>query len=74
MGYSIGNMPVFGSLKEAVSLVKGKGITVERKQTVHGGDANDAYRLNLSDASSLFLKTNSISNADFFRVQAATTV
>ena len=70
MGDSIGNIPVFGSLKEAVSLVKGKGITVERKQTVHGGDANDAYRLVLSDGSSLFLKANSISNADFFRAEA----
>ncbi len=70
MGDCIENIPAFGSLKEAVSLTKGKGITVERKQAVHGGDANDAYRLILSDGSFLFLKTNSISNADFFRAEA----
>ncbi len=28
----IESVPVFGSLKEAVSLAKGKGITVEKKQ------------------------------------------
>ncbi len=70
MGDSIENVPVFGSLKEAVSLAKGKGITVEKKQAVHGGDANEAYRLVLSDGSFLFLKVNSISNADFFRAEA----
>ncbi len=70
MGENIKNVPVFGSLKEAVSLAKGKGITVEKKQAVHGGDANDAYRLVLSDGSILFLKVNSISNADFFRAEA----
>ncbi len=70
MGDSIENIPVFGSLKEAVSLAKGKGITVEKKQAVQGGDANEAYRLVLSDGSLLFLKANSISDADFFRAEA----
>ncbi len=70
MGDTIKNIPVFGSLKEAACLAKGKGVTVEKKQVVHGGDANDAYRLILSDGRSLFLKTNSISNADFFRAEA----
>ena len=70
MGNSIEKVPAFGSLKEAVGLAKGKDITVEKKQAVHGGDANDAYRLLLSDGSFLFLKANSISNADFFRAEA----
>ncbi len=70
MGDSIESIPAFGSLKEAVSLARGRRITVEKKQTVHGGDANDAYRLVLSDGSFLFLKVNSISNADFFRAEA----
>ena len=64
------NTPVFGSLREAVQLARGKGVTIEKKQTIHGGDANDAYRLFLSDGTSLFLKANSISNADFFRAEA----
>ena len=36
---------VCSSLKEAVSLVCGKDVSVEKKQTVHGGDANEAYKL-----------------------------
>ena len=63
-------VPVCSSLKESVSLVCGKEVTVEKKQTVHGGDANDAYKLFLSNGEALFLKANSISNADFFRVEA----
>ena len=62
--------PVFSSIKEAVQLARGKGIVVKRRQTIHGGDANDAYRLILSDGESLFLKANSLSNADFFRAEA----
>ncbi len=59
-----------GSIKEAVSSVCGSNVTVEKKQTVHGGDANDAYALFLSDGEKLFLKINSVSNADFFRAEA----
>ena len=62
--------PVLSSLKEAVHLARGKDVTVVDRQVVHGGDANEAYRLILSDGGSLFLKANSISNADFFRAEA----
>ena len=61
--------PVLGSLKEAVHLAKEKDISVVDRQVVHGGDANESYRLILSDGGSLFLKANSISNADFFRAE-----
>ena len=62
--------PVFSSLKEAVRLARGKDVTVVDRLVVHGGDANDSYRLILSNGGSLFLKANSISNADFFRAEA----
>ena len=64
------SIDVLSSLNEAVHLAKGKGVTVVDRQVVHGGDANDSYKLILSDGGSLFLKANSISNADFFRAEA----
>lgn len=57
------------SLAEAIEDKFGKGVTVEKKTAVHGGDANDAYALLLSDGSKAFLKANSLSNADFFRAE-----
>lgn len=59
-----------GSLQEAVTLARGKEVNIEGRRSVHGGDANDAYRLLLSDGSSLFIKANTIGNADFFRAEA----
>ena len=70
MGTISDKVRVCSSLKEAVSLVSGKDVSVERKQAVHGGDANDAYKLFLSNGEALFLKANSISNKDFFRAEA----
>lgn len=62
--------PACSSLKEAIALVCGRGVAIEKKQAVHGGDANDAFKLFLSNGEALFLKANSISNADFFRAEA----
>jgi fructosamine-3-kinase len=70
MGTISDKVLICSSLKEAVSLVSGKDVSVERKQAVHGGDANDAYKLFLSNGEALFLKANSISNKDFFRAEA----
>ncbi|WP_044933278.1 fructosamine kinase family protein [Oribacterium sp. NK2B42] len=70
MGTISDKVHVCNSLKEAVSLVSGKDVSVERKQAVHGGDANDAYKLFLSNGEALFLKANIISNKDFFRAEA----
>lgn len=67
---SMSEITAFSSLREAVSSVCGGNVTVEKKIAVHGGDANDAYALFLSDGQKLFLKANSISNADFFRAEA----
>ena len=47
-------IPFCSSLKEAVSLACGGEAAVEKKQTVHGGDANDAYELFLSDGKRLY--------------------
>ncbi len=63
-------VPICGSLKEAVGLARGKETAVEKRQAVHGGDANESFRLQLSDGSALFLKANSIDNADFFIAEA----
>ena len=62
--------PVVSSLRAGVELARGKDVSIVDKQTILGGDANDAYRLVLSDGSALFLKANRISNADFFRAEA----
>ena len=56
-------------LAKAIEDKFGKGVTVEKKTAVHGGDANDAYALFLSDGSKAFLKANSLSNAYFFRAE-----
>ncbi len=65
-----GKIIVCSSLKEATLLTFGKDIKIESRRTVHGGDANDAYALVLSDGRQAFLKENTISNADFFRAEA----
>ena len=48
-------------------MVLGKDIIIERKTAVGGGDANDAYKVVLSNGEFAFLKENSVQNADFFR-------
>ena len=63
-------MSVLNSLKEAVSLVCGTDAVIEKKQPVHGGDANDSFKLFLSNGRTLFLKANSLANEDFFRAEA----
>jgi len=70
MGTISDKVLVCSSLKEALISVYGKDVSVKKKQAVHGGDANDAYKLYLSNGEALFLKTNSISNEDFFRAEA----
>ena len=64
------NIPVCNSLKEAVQLTFGRNVAIESRQRVHGGDANDAYALCLSNGQKAFIKENTISNADSFRAEA----
>ena len=53
------------SLEEAVIYACGESVSIDKKQSVHGGDANEAYKLFLSNGEILFLKRNTVSNADF---------
>lgn len=48
----------------------GSDAYVIKKQRIFGGDANDAFLLYLNDGRKIFLKENSIDNADFFRAEA----
>ena len=64
------NIPVCNSLKEAIQLTFGRGVCIESRQRIHGGDANDAYLIRLSNGKAAFIKENTISNADSFRAEA----
>lgn len=60
----------FCSLEETVKSVYGEQVSIVRADRVYGGDINDAYRLPLSSGDCIFVKTNSIGNAGFFRAEA----
>ena len=64
------NIPKYGSLKEALSGIYGEEVKVTDRKAVHGGDANDAYRLLLSNEETLFVKVNSIRKMDSFLAEA----
>ena len=51
---------------ENIRSVFGDEVSVSRVRSVPGGDINDAYALELTDGTGLFLKCNSASNAAFF--------
>ena len=67
---AISDIPKVSSLKEALFKLYGKEVSVTDRRSVHGGDANEAYRLFLSNGKTLFLKANSIQRGDFFRAEA----
>ena len=64
---AISDTPKYGSLNEALAGIYGEEIRVKDRRAVHGGDANEAYSLFLSNGETLFIKVNSIDRADFFR-------
>ena len=64
------SFPVCKSLNEAVVLKCGENVTIKSRQTVMGGDANDAYLLHLSNGEKAFIKVNVRGNADFFWEEA----
>ena len=63
-------MKLFYSLEELVNDVFGQAVSIKRMESVPGGDINNAYRLSLSSGESLFVKTNSASNLDFFLTES----
>ncbi len=63
-------MKEYLSIDEAIKSVCGESTTVDRMQSVSGGDINDAYTCILSNGLRLFLKSNQKENLDFFYKEA----
>ena len=61
---------LFYSLEELINDVFGQDISIIRMDSVPGGDINNAYRLSLSNEDSLFVKTNSVNNLNFFLTES----
>lgn len=64
-------LPHFTSLKQALSELYGKEIKIVQSRRIAGGDINDAYGLELSDGTRLFMKSNAKQNQSFFIAEAA---
>lgn len=60
----------YHSLEESIHSVFGNDAREIKRERVHGGDINDAYRLSLSTGEKVFVKTNSIGNWEFFRAES----
>lgn len=60
----------YHSLEEAVHTVFGNGADMIRKDRIHGGDINDAFRISLSTGEKVFVKTNSVENQKFFLTES----
>lgn len=68
---SITALPRYSSLEEALVSLFGAGVKMVRSERISGGDINDAFRLRLSDGSSIFMKSNNKRNMSFFTAEAA---
>ena len=60
----------FNSIKNALKETFGEGTEITKKSSVFGGDINDSYKMTLSSGETVFLKTNSVANFDFFTAEA----
>lgn len=60
----------YHSLEESIHSVFGNDAREIKRERVHGGDINDAYRLSLSTGEKVFVKANSTGNWDFFRTES----
>ena len=58
------------SPEEAIAELFGNGLKIVGRLQVYGGDINQAYRLMLSDGSSVFMKSNTAKNLPFFGAEA----
>lgn len=61
---------LYHSLEELVKERFGEGTRIVGTDRVHGGDINDAYRVNLSSGDPVFVKTNTRKNLRFFLTEA----
>lgn len=64
-------LPHFTSLDSAIASIWGNGVKVTGADPVSGGDINRAYRLRMTDGTSLFMKANDRQNESFFTAEAA---
>lgn len=58
------------SLEEAVKEISGEDVKICETERIHGGDINEAYRLNLTDGTKVFLKMNTKDRKNFFTAEA----
>ena len=61
---------IYASISTLVKELYGEDVSVTRMDSVAGGDINLAYRVRLSCGTDIFVKTNSLSNEDFFAAEA----
>lgn len=57
------------SLTEALHALFDENVSIASRQYVAGGDSNEAYRLDLTNGASLFMKKNSLGNYPFFEAE-----
>lgn len=65
------NMRPFTSLHQALCSLFGSTIRLIRTSRISGGDINDAFCLELSDGTVVFMKTNQKEKLSFFTAEAA---
>lgn len=58
------------SIEDGIRKCFGTDISIEGRTPVGGGDINDAYALQLSDGKTVFMKSNTAVNKDFFEAEA----
>ncbi len=58
------------TLDEIIQDLYGENVSVERRRRVSGGDINEAFLLELSDGSKVFLKENRGKTPEFFKAEA----
>lgn len=62
---------MYHSLQEAVKDAFGENAEIIKTEPMHGGDINDAYKVSISTGEQIFVKTNSLNNAKFFRAESS---
>lgn len=61
---------VFSSLNEALVSLFDTSVKILKKYRVQGGDINVAWRVDLNNGTTLFIKTNSAKNLNFFKTES----
>lgn len=59
------------SLSQAIALIRGNDVNIARRMPVAGGDINEAYAVELTDGSCVFMKRNRTEDRSFFAAEAA---